>query len=70
MLYVEVNKMDNKFSVIIYNCIYEEKIQYRTFMSVLNMHENTIKILKAMIFALDCLGKTITKSINRIRKKQ
>ena len=38
MLYVEVNKMDNKFSVIIYNCIYEQKTQYRTFMSVLNMH--------------------------------
>ena len=38
MLYDEVNKMDNKFLVIIYNCIFEEKIQYRTFMSVLNMH--------------------------------
>ena len=38
MLYVEVNKIDNKFSVIIYNCIYEQKAQYRTFMSVLNMH--------------------------------
>ena len=26
MLHVEVNKIDNKFSVIIYNCIYEQKV--------------------------------------------
>ena len=42
MLHVEVNNKlhveDNKFSVIIYNCIYEQKAQYRRFMSVLNMH--------------------------------
>ena len=62
MLYVEVNKMGNKFSVIIYNCIYEQKTQYRTSMSVLNMHLNRIKILKAMTFGLDCFGKAITQT--------
>ena len=31
-------------------------------MSVLNMHLNRIKILKAMTFGLDCFGKTITQT--------